>query len=65
MKGLLTFMAGAAVGAALAALYTPTTGDELRARIKVILQRKGIIAANDIDELVDMIATQVEEAKKE
>ncbi len=65
MKGLLTFLAGAAVGAAVAALYTPTTGDELRARIKLILQKKGIIAADDIDELVDMIATQVEESKKE
>ncbi len=61
MKGLLTFLAGAAVGAAVAALYTPTTGDELRARIKLILQKKGIIAADDIDELVDMIATQVED----
>jgi len=60
MKGLLTFLAGAAVGAAVAALYTPTTGDELRARIKLILQKKGIIAADDIDELVDMIATHVE-----
>lgn len=65
MKGLLTFLAGAAVGAAVAALYTPTTGDELRARIKLILQKKGIIAADDIDELVDMIATQVEETKKD
>ena len=64
MKGLLTFLAGAAVGATIAALYTPTTGDELRARIKVILQKKGIIAADDIDELVDMIATQVEETKQ-
>ena len=61
MKGLLTFLAGAAVGAAVAALYTPTTGDELRSRIKLILQKKGIIAADDIDELVDMIATHVEE----
>ena len=61
MKGLLTFLAGAAVGAAIAALYTPTTGDELRARIKLILQKKGIIAADDIDELVDMIATHVEQ----
>ena len=65
MKGFLTFLAGAAVGAAATALLTPTTGPELRARIKVILQKKGIIAADDIDELVEMIASQVEEKQPE
>lgn len=63
MKGLLTFLAGAAVGAAATALLTPTTGEELRERIKLILQKKGIIAAADIDELVEMIASEVEEKK--
>lgn len=63
MKGLLTFLAGAAVGAAAAALLTPTTGPELRERIKVILQKRGIIPADDIDELVEMIAGQIEENK--
>lgn len=57
-------MLGAAVGAAVTALLTPTTGDELRERIKLILQKKGIIAADDVDELVEMIASEVEEAKK-
>ena len=64
MKGLMTFILGAAIGAAATALFTPVTGEELRARIKVILQKKGIIAADDIDELVDMIAAQVEEKQK-
>lgn len=64
MKGLLTFLAGAAVGAVATALLTPTTGEDLRARIKVILQRKGIIAADDMDDLVEMIATEVEQNKK-
>lgn len=63
MKGFLTFLFGAAVGAATAALLTPTTGEELRERIKLILQKKGIIAVDDIDELVEMIATEVEENK--
>ncbi len=63
MKGLLTFLAGAAVGAVATALLTPTTGEELRERIKLILQKKGIIAADDIDELVEMIASEVEEKK--
>ncbi|MBO4978622.1 MAG: YtxH domain-containing protein [Muribaculaceae bacterium] len=64
MKGLLTFLAGAAVGAVATALLTPTTGEDLRARIKVILQRKGLIAADDMDDLVEMIATEVEQNKK-
>lgn len=63
MKGLATFLAGAAVGAVVAALLTPTTGEDLRARIKMMLQKKGIIAADDIDELVEMIAAQVEDKK--
>jgi len=64
MKGLSTFLLGAAVVAAAAALLTPTTGEELRASIKAILQKHGIIAADDIDELVDMIACQVEDSSK-
>ena len=63
MKGLATFLAGAAVGAGVAALLTPTTGEDLRARIKMMLQKKGIIAADDIDELVDLIASEVESNK--
>lgn len=64
MKGLMTFLVGAAVGAAATALLTPTTGEELRERIRLILQKKGIIAADDVDELVELIASEVEEAKK-
>ena len=62
MKGLMTFLVGAAVGAT--ALLTPTTGEELRERIRLILQKKGIIAADDVDELVELIASEVEESKK-
>lgn len=60
----MTFVLGAAVGAAVTALLTPTTGEELRERIKLILQKKGIIAVDEVDELVEMIAAEVEEAKK-
>ena len=56
----MTFIAGAAVGALATALLTPVTGEELRARIKIQLQKRGIIAADEIDELVEMIASQVE-----
>lgn len=65
MKGFTSFLLGAAIGAAAAALFTPVTGEELRARIRVILQKKGIIAADEIDDLVEMIATQVEEKTQE
>ncbi len=64
MKGLMTFLVGAAVGAAATALLTTTTGEELRERIRLILQKKGIIAADDVDELVELIASEVEESKK-
>ncbi len=61
MKGLGTFLFGALVGAAAVALLTPTTGQELRERIKLILQKRGIVPVDNIDELVEMIATEVEE----
>lgn len=63
MKDLLIFLGGAAIGAAVASLMTPVSGPELRARIKVILQKRGIIAADDIDEMVEMIASQVEDSQ--
>lgn len=64
MKGLMTFLAGAAVGAVATALLTPTTGEDLRERIKVLLRKHGIIGSQNIDELVDMIAAEVEESKE-
>ena len=60
MKEIMTFLLGAAVGAAVTALYTPLTGEELRARIRTQLQKRGLIAADRIDELVEMIAAEVE-----
>lgn len=60
MKGLALFLVGAVAGAVATALYTPVTGAELRARIRVQLQKRGIIAADEIDELVEYIAAQVE-----
>ena len=60
----MTFVLGAAVGAAVTALLTPTTGEELRERIKLILQKKGIISVVAVEDLVERIASEVEEAKK-
>ncbi len=64
MNGFFSFVAGAIVGGVATALLTPTTGPELRARIKIYLQKRGIIAADNLDELVEMIAAEVEEKTK-
>lgn len=61
MNGFLKFLAGAIVGGVAVALLTPTTGEELRARIKEILKRKGLIADAKLDEVVEMIASELEE----
>ncbi len=60
MKGLMTFLAGAAVGAVAAALFTPEKGEDLRERIKVLLMKRGIIPADNVDEFVEMIADEIE-----
>lgn len=64
MKGLLTFLGGALVGAAVAALVTPESGEDLRYRIKTLLRKKGLLPSSQLDEFVDMIATEIEEDKK-
>lgn len=61
MSGFLKFLAGVVVGGAAVALLTPTTGDELRARIKETLRRKGLIADEKLEEVVEMIAAELEE----
>lgn len=61
MSGFAKFLAGAIVGGAAVALFTPTTGDELRARIKEVLRRKGIIADEKLEEVVEMIAAELTE----
>lgn len=61
MNGLLKFIAGAAVGAAAVALLTPVTGQELQRQIKEILRRKGLIADEQLDDVVEMIAAELNE----
>lgn len=61
MKGLVIFLTGALVGAAAAALFTPMTGEELRAKIRKILIEKGVIASEDIENFVERIALEIEE----
>lgn len=61
MSGFLKFLAGVVVGGAAVALLTPTTGDDLRARIKDTLRRKGLIADEKLDDVAEMIAAELEE----
>ena len=63
MRGFATFLLGALVGAGAAALLTPTTGPELRDRIRLILQKRGILPTARVDELVEIIASEVEKNK--
>ncbi len=62
-KSLAIFIGGALVGAAAAALLTPESGEDLRARIKALLMKRGIIPADNVNEFVEMIATEIEERK--
>ena len=63
MRGFATFLLGALVGAGAAARLTPTTGPELRDRIRLILQKRGILPTARVDELVEIIASEVEKNK--
>ena len=63
MKGLLLFLLGAAVGSAAVALFTTPQGEELRIRIREFLREKGLIERDNVDELVEMIATEIENKK--
>lgn len=61
MKALLAFIGGAVTGAAVAALYAPARGAVLRRRIRQILHSKGVARKEEIDDLVEMIAAEIEE----
>ena len=61
MKNLTIFLGGAIVGAAAAALLTPEKGEDLRYRIKMLLMKKGIIPADNVNEFVEMIASEIED----
>lgn len=64
MNGFLKFMAGAIVGGVAVALLTPTTGEDLQERIKEVLKRKGLLPDKSVDEVVEMIASEIEEKTK-
>lgn len=61
MKGLLIFLGGAVIGAAVTALCTPVRGEELRDMIRRKLIEKGVIASDKIEDFVERIALEIEE----
>lgn len=63
MKKLTILLGGALVGAAVAALFTPEPGEDLRERIKTLLRKRGIIQPDNVSEFVELIATEIEENK--
>lgn len=63
MKYLLTFLAGGLAGAAVALLFAPMKGDDLRDKIRETLQRRGICGDCEIDVLVEKIATDIENSQ--
>lgn len=63
MTGFLKFMVGVVVGGAAVALLTPTTGEDLRRRILDELKRRGLIKDTDVDDVVEMIAAEIQDKK--
>ena len=61
MDGFAKFLLGAIVGGVAVALLTPTSGEDLRARIKEVLKRKGLVADKQLEDVVEMIAAEINE----
>lgn len=59
---LYAFIGGAIVGAGAAVLFAPEKGEDVRARIKSLLRRKGICCNDEeIDALVEQLTTEIED----
>ncbi len=59
---LYAFLGGAIVGAGAAILFAPEKGEDVRARIKAILRKKGICCSDtEIDALVEQLTTELDD----
>ena len=62
MNWIYAFLGGAIVGAGAAILFAPEKGEDLRARIKDLLRKKGIICSDsEIDALVEQLTTVIDD----
>ncbi|MCH5216566.1 MAG: YtxH domain-containing protein [Muribaculaceae bacterium] len=61
MKSVLSaFIGGAIVGGAVALLFAPESGEQLRERIKQTLKKKGLDFSDvELDDLVSRFMTQI------
>jgi len=64
MSGFLKFMTGVVIGGVAVALLTPTTGEDLRDKIKDVLKRKGLLPEKGVDAVVEMIAAELTDNEK-
>ncbi|MBO4994643.1 MAG: YtxH domain-containing protein [Muribaculaceae bacterium] len=59
---LYAFLGGAIVGAGAALLLAPEKGEDLRAKIKEILRKKGILCSEtEIDALVEQLTNEIDD----
>ncbi len=60
MRCLYSFVIGALAGATAALLFAPKKGEDLRADIREILIRKGIIKGVSEEEIVEQIVAEIQ-----
>lgn len=64
---LAAFVGGAIAGAGAALLFAPAKGEETRDQIVALLKKYGVCKCtrkNELEELVDQIAAEIDEVKK-
>ena len=62
---LISFLAGAAVGAVVALLYAPASGEELRAQIREEADVRWKMATDEFDKAVHSMQQALDESRKE
>ncbi len=62
---IMSFLAGAAVGALVALLYAPSSGEELRAQIRDEADTRWKMVTAEFDKAVASMQQAVEETRKE
>lgn len=63
---IAAFMGGAIAGAAAALLFAPAKGEDTRSQIKALCKKYGVCKCtrkNELEELVDQIAAEINEVK--